>query len=997
MLYIRDQVASGHYSNASEVVRAGLRLLMERDQAALRAWKGTAGPMSVSPVPKYVPHDFQADIDLIGSIAAVPTILDVVCRTTGMGFAAVARVTETRWVACRVHDDIAFGLKPGGELRVESTICHEIREKRTPVVINHVAEDKEYCGHPTPAEYGFQSYISMPILLPDGTFFGTLCAIDPKPAKLDAPEVVATFRMFADLIAFHIDAHQRAASARDAIRSEAFVRGILAASPDCVKVLSADGRLEYMNERGAELNQLGSVEDVRGRDFADLWPEAGRAGIRDAIRRAAGGEIARTEGFCPTAKGEPRWWEASFAPFRPGGGEELKIVGVSRDVTDRVMAAQAETRNKARLETALRVARLGTFDWNTATGEVVANQRTREIFDLSAEGELHDGDVFGRVAPDELERVQAESAEAIAIGEAIAIAYDIVLPDGSRRSISSSGALVSDTDGMPRMVGVINDVTDLKRAEAMLRQENVSLEGQVADRTAELRLYRDIVQSDASPILAFDTEHRLIGFNKAHADEFLRVMGHHQQIGDVLPDLFPPEQAGLLRDLMDRALAGETFSVTEEFGDPERVKPTWDVTYAPLRDAEGRIVGAFHHARDVSGRLRAEAELSATQEALRQSQKLEAVGQLTGGVAHDFNNLLTIIRSSVDFLRQPNLAEERRIRYMDAVSDTVDRAAKLTGQLLAFARRQTLKPEVFDIGPQLGAVADMLDTVSGARIHVVTEVPDEPCLVKADLSQFETALVNMAVNARDAMDGEGSLTLRLTCSARLPAIRGHAGATGPFAAVSLTDTGSGIAPDQVARIFEPFFTTKEVGKGTGLGLSQVFGFAKQSGGDVDVDSTVGKGTTFTLYLPEVEGISPRREAKPDRGGDPLPTGDGQRVLVVEDNVEVGRFATQILEDIGYRTTWAANAEEALDKLGTDGSGFDAVFSDVVMPGMGGIEMAKVLRRRLPDLPVMLASGYSHVLAQEGAHGFELLQKPYSADQLGRILARVIPRRTVEGR
>ena len=380
-------------------------------------------------------------------------------------------------------------------------------------------------------------------------------------------------------------------------------------------------------------------------------------------------------------------------------------------------------------------------------------------------------------------------------------------------------------------------------------------------------------------------------------------------------------------------------------------------------------------------------ELLVAEEAMRQSQKMEAVGQLTGGVAHDFNNLLTIIRSSVDLLRRPGLAEERRRRYVDAVSDTVDRAAKLTGQLLAFARRQTLKPEVFDVGARLRAVADMLDTVTGARIRITTEMPDVPCFIRADLSQFETALVNMAVNARDAMDGAGQLTLRLTCGVRMPPIRGHAGAKGPFVAVSLTDTGEGIPPEMVTRIFDPFFTTKEVGKGTGLGLSQVFGFTKQSGGDVAVTSEVGSGTTFTLYLPEVETETPpvSGEERPDAPSD----GAGLRVLVVEDNIEVGHFATQILQDLGYETTWAANAEEALERLGQDGSGFDVVFSDVVMPGMGGIALARELQQRLPTMPVVLASGYSHVLAQEGAHGFDLLNKPYSVDQLSRILRRVI--------
>ncbi len=288
----------------------------------------------------------------------------------------------------------------------------------------------------------------------------------------------------------------------------------------------------------------------------------------------------------------------------------------------------------------------------------------------------------------------------------------------------------------------------------------------------------------------------------------------------------------------------------------------------------------------------------------------------------------------------------------------------------------------------MSAIADMLDTLTGARVQVLIEVPDTACHVRADVSQFETALVNMAVNARDAMDGEGTLILRVTGGAALPAVRGHAGCEKPFVAVSLTDTGTGILPDRIERIFEPFFTTKEVGRGTGLGLSQVFGFAKQSGGDVDVRSVVGRGTTFTLYLPEVAASDLSSGERIQEMG-LAPLGSGQRILVVEDNIGVGQFATQILEDLGYRTAWAGNAEEALDRLGRDGDGFDLIFSDVVMPGMGGVALARELQQRWPDLPVVLTSGYSHVLAQESDHGFALLHKPYSAEQLGRILHQVL--------
>jgi len=340
-------------------------------------------------------------------------------------------------------------------------------------------------------------------------------------------------------------------------------------------------------------------------------------------------------------------------------------------------------------------------------------------------------------------------------------------------------------------------------------------------------------------------------------------------------------------------------------------------------------------------------------------------------------------------LRRPNLPEERRRRYIDAITDTVDRAAKLTGQLLAFARRQALKPEVFDVPDRIGAVTDMLRTIVGSRIQIIADIACERCFVEADVVQFETALVNMAVNARDAMSGEGTLRVRVEALAEMPSIRGHAGGPGRFVAVAISDTGSGIPADKLGQIFEPFFTTKEVGKGTGLGLSQVYGFAKQSGGDVAVESELGKGTTFTLYLPKVDqDVERDGNEGTAHGAGQVEDGRGWRVLVVEDNIEVGRFSTQLLQDLGYETTWAANASEALKLLEDDGSRFDIVFSDVVMPGMSGVELGRAIRQRYPHLPVVLTSGYSHVLAEEGRHGFELLHKPYAVEDVSRVLRRV---------
>ncbi|QXI31944.1 ATP-binding protein [Pseudomonas promysalinigenes] len=371
-------------------------------------------------------------------------------------------------------------------------------------------------------------------------------------------------------------------------------------------------------------------------------------------------------------------------------------------------------------------------------------------------------------------------------------------------------------------------------------------------------------------------------------------------------------------------------------------------------------------------------QLLHTEAVLRQAQKLEAIGQLTGGVAHDFNNLLTIMRSSLHFLQRPNLDISRRERYLKTMTDSIDRGAKLTGQLLAFARRQALSPQVFEAAPRLEAMADMLDTATGARMLVELQLPETPCYIRADLSQLETAVINLMLNGRDAMLGEGTLRLQLQADQSVP------GLDGVFAAISVADSGMGIAPELLERIFDPFFTTKALGEGTGLGLSQVIGFAKQSGGDVKVSSTPGQGTRFTLYLPQEPAPT---DSAPGSADDELPAqADGEPlILVVEDNPDLGNFTAQILKDHGYRILLVTSAEEALAQLSGPQGDVDAVFSDVVMPGIGGLALARQLQQQRPHLPVILTSGYSETIAEDGHEGFCFLAKPYSAEQLCQLL------------
>ncbi|WP_419828045.1 ATP-binding protein [Sphingomonas sp.] len=547
-----------------------------------------------------------------------------------------------------------------------------------------------------------------------------------------------------------------------------------------------------------------------------------------------------------------------------------------------------------------------------------------------------------------------------------------------RRTVSSAVTSGPDANWMPAAEALRQSQAELAVALEDLRQANQILAGNVAATTAE----RDRLW-DTSPDLLLILGHD--GNIQAVNPAWTALLGWTPQelLGTKLDLLVHPDDAAALEPLLQDA-NGDSVIMENRYRH-EDGSYCWFQWAIVLADHVIYATG-----RNITADKRARAALQNAEDQLRQSQKVEAIGQLTGGVAHDFNNLLTVIRGSVDLLRRPDVSEERRLRYIDAIADTADRATKLTGQLLAFARRQSLKPEVFDTGESVSAISDMVRTLIGARIKVAVRLAEEPCHVDADRSQFDTAIVNMAVNARDAMNGEGELTITVGATSLMPAIRTHPAVTGDFVAVALTDTGSGIPADKIDQIFEPFFTTKGIGEGTGLGLSQVFGFAKQSGGDIFVESREGKGSTFTLYLPKV--IAENHRTATDAADDGLSTGEGACILVVEDNPDVGMFATQALSELGYQTMLAMDGPKALAELASGADRFDVVFSDVMMPGMSGIELGQEIGRLYPQVPVILTSGYSEVLAQSGTHGFELLHKPYSIDELSRAIRKVVQRR-----
>ncbi len=374
----------------------------------------------------------------------------------------------------------------------------------------------------------------------------------------------------------------------------------------------------------------------------------------------------------------------------------------------------------------------------------------------------------------------------------------------------------------------------------------------------------------------------------------------------------------------------------------------------------------------------------AAEGALRQAQRLEAIGQLTGGVAHDFNNLLMIISGSVQRLRA-ELTDKKHARLLDMIGTATQRGESLTRQLLTYSRQQTLTPQVIDLTQRLPMLRELLLRSLGVAIEITVDVPDTVCAIRVDASEFELAILNLAVNAKDAMPTGGTLSIR----AKPVTLKGEAseeGLSGDFVAIRVADTGHGIAPDVLARVFEPFFTTKEVGKGTGLGLSQVYGFAKQSGGTATVTSVEGRGTAITIYLPRSHEAP--QPASPQSSSQ-APAEPAGTVLLVEDNADVAEVGAGLLRQLGYHVRSVVNAQAALAALRLD-SDVDLVFSDILMPGgMNGLDLAREIDTRFPTVPVLLTTGYSASAQDAVRHGVVVLQKPYNLESLRRNIREAI--------
>jgi PAS domain S-box-containing protein len=406
------------------------------------------------------------------------------------------------------------------------------------------------------------------------------------------------------------------------------------------------------------------------------------------------------------------------------------------------------------------------------------------------------------------------------------------------------------------------------------------------------------------------------------------------------------------------------------------------VVIDPVHDDKGQHVGFAKITRDVTEQKKHREELQAARDSMHHAHRMEAIGRLTGGVAHDFNNFLTAIRFSAEFLKRSGEMPASLMRYVGIISDTTEKAAQLTRQLLAYAKKQPLKPHVFDVRDSLSSLRQLFEASVGSSIALAYEVGPGNTTIYADPGQLDSALLNLVINARDAMPAGGRLTISVQGLERPPTLGASLDLDAPHVAVAVKDTGIGMEDEVAKHIFEPFFSTKGQHENSGLGLSQVQGFVQQSGGDVEVHSRLGQGTTFTLYLPAAEPATKPNNASVRQSDDPQVR---NRVLLVEDNRMVGEVVVSMLKDMGQDATWLLDAEAALAHLTEGRGGCDIAILDVVLPGMNGVELGRRIRAQWPDIRVVLASGYSDAISGQEVVPFPVMQKPYSLETLTHVL------------
>ncbi|WP_185829100.1 hybrid sensor histidine kinase/response regulator [Sphingomonas ginkgonis] len=703
--------------------------------------------------------------------------------------------------------------------------------------------------------------------------------------------------------------------------------------------------------------------------------------IGRSMREILGDEMfANRSALLAAALGGQRQWFASefehrsrgllavqseYIPQTGSSGEVESIVVIIQDVTEQRVAERALKESEARFRRIADFAPVLMWVTRLDRSRDFVNQAYLDFAGLRPD-EVHRHDWKAWIHPDDFARIAQESLAGEASRQPFTLEGRFRRADGAWRWLRSVSSPRYGPDG--ELVGFIGagfDITVAKEAELELRRQVAAQTAELGENEARLR---GIFDSVREIIALLKPDGTVVQLNRTQSD--WRDPRPEQAVGQKIWDsptmtLFP-EHHELLVDAVAVAARGGEFSRQIEMARDGQATAHLDISLRPVAGEDGAVTYILFEARDIT-------ELKAAQEQLRQSQKMEALGQLTGGIAHDFNNLLTVVVGGLDLIKK-RVEDPRLLRYASNALEAAERGARLTAQLLAFSRVQRLEVKPVKVAPLIENMRPLLRNVLGPGIVKNFDLDGDPVTVMADPTQLELAVLNLAINARDAMPEGGRLLFR---SVQLT-VRGDSELEdGDYVELSIADSGTGMSEEVKARAFDPFFTTKEVGKGTGLGLSMVYGVARQSGGTARIESVAGEGTTVRLYFrrsEEDEAISadgPRLEAR---------DGNQARVLVVDDDADVRHFIAVTLDDLGYAVREAGDGPAALDAFEQEAP--DLVVLDFAMPGMNGAEVAKALLGRRPGQPILFVSGYSDTEEiRRVAPAAPLLAKPFRSQAL----------------
>jgi PAS domain S-box-containing protein len=758
-------------------------------------------------------------------------------------------------------------------------------------------------------------------------------------------------------------------------------------APVSVMVTDVAGRIEYVNP---------AFSRITG------YPEAEALGATPRILKSGRHDSALYQGQWSTILSGREWrgqmtnrrkdgslytWDLVIAPVRDSRGGISSFVGIGQDVTECIQAEEAVHVSEERLRQAVQASKVGVYDHDHRTNAIYWSPEARRILGWSADQNVGLQDLVERLHPGDRERIFAAVGRAHdPAGDGVyQVEYRIDRGDGKMRWVSARSKTSFEGEGdarrPTRTVGALLELTERKRVEEELREATrVLLESQ---RGARLGSYRLDVASGtwtSSSTLA-----ELFGITDS---AFPRDVSGWLSI-------VHPEERDEVGSYLEKHVLGNRQPFDREYrivrlndGEERWVHGRGQL----VADEEGRLVEIIGTIQDITERKLAEAEKARIEALLLQSQKIEAIGRLAGGVAHDFNNLLSVIRGHGERLLDEMEAGAQQRSRVEQIVWAADKGGSLTRQLLAFSRCQVLEPKVIRLDAVVADARKLLERVIGEDIDLAVATPEQLGSVRADPGQIVQVLLNLAVNARDAMPRGGLLSLECAdveldeayTAGHSPMEAGH------YVMMAVSDTGHGMDAETQRRVFDPFFTTKESGKGTGLGLSTVYGIVKQSGGFVWVYSEVGVGTTFKVYLPRVNeapdapaSVAPVMVSEQRRAAQ-----RGKHILLAEDDDGVRELMTDLLERAGYVVTAHARGEHALETARSMGA-IDLLLTDVIMPGMSGRELARSLAERQPGLRVLFVSGYAgEALARRGdiERGERFLQKPFSERELLRIVS-----------